>query len=271
MSYSESMDYRKLCFGAMEVVKRAAAYVREQHENRGDLNIEEKGRQNFVTEVDKETEEILVTGLSNLLPESGFIAEEGTSTKKGETYNWVIDPVDGTTNFIHGVFPFAISVGLTENDEVVAGIVYEFGQKEYFYAWKGGGAWLNGMGIKVSGVKTIDRSLIATGFPYTNFSLLSQFMNSMDYFMKNSHGLRRLGSAATDIAYVACGRYDGFYEYGLHPWDIAAGLLLVKEAGGRVADFQGSDNPLFSENVICSNSNNFSEFQSIVQKIMLAE
>jgi myo-inositol-1(or 4)-monophosphatase len=264
------MNYKDICFGALEVVKEAAAYVRDRHENRKELNIEEKGRQNFVTEVDKKTEMILVTGLSDLLPESGFIAEEGTSIKKGDTYNWVIDPVDGTTNFIHGVFPFAISVGLTENDEIVAGIVYEFGLNEYFYAWKGGGAWLNGEAIRVSTVPNIDMSLIATGFPYTDFSLLKQFMKSMDYFMKNSHGLRRLGSAATDIAYVACGRYDGFYEYGLHPWDIAAGLLLVKEAGGEIADFNGQKNPLFSENIICSNSKNFSEFQEIVRKIMLA-
>lgn len=264
------MNYKEVCFSAMEVVKEAAAYVRDRHENRKDLIIEEKGKQNFVTEVDKECEMILVTGLSKLLPESGFIAEEGTSEKKGDTYNWIIDPVDGTTNFIHGVFPFAISVGLTENEEIVAGIVYEFGLNEYFYAWKDGGAWLDGKAIRVSQVSTINQSLIATGFPYTNFTMLSQFLNSMDYFMKNSHGLRRLGSAATDIAYVACGRYDGFYEYGLNPWDIAAGLLLVKEAGGRIADFHGHPNPLFSENLVCANSNNYSEFQDRVQKIMLA-
>ncbi|RLD64850.1 MAG: inositol monophosphatase [Bacteroidetes bacterium] len=267
----KEMQYKEICFKAMEVVKEAAAYVRERHEQRKDLHIEEKGKQNFVTEVDKKTEQILVDGLSNLLPESGFIAEEGTSVKKGDIYNWIIDPVDGTTNFIHGVFPFAISVGLTENEEIVAGIVYEFGLDEYFYAWKGGGAWLNGEAIHASTVATIGQSLIATGFPYTNFTYLTQFMNSMDYFMKNSHGLRRLGSAATDIAYVACGRYDGFYEYGLHPWDIAAGLLLVKEAGGEVGDFKGHKNPLFSENVICSNANNYSEFQETLEKIMLAE
>ncbi len=133
------MQYKEICFKAMEVVKEGAAYVRERHEQRENLNIEEKGRQNFVTEVDKKTEQILVNGLSDLLPEAGFIAEEGTSDKKGEIYNWIIDPVDGTTNFIHGVFPFAISVGLSENGEIVAGIVYEFGLDEYFYAWKGGG------------------------------------------------------------------------------------------------------------------------------------
>ena len=265
------MQYQKICTDAREVVKEAAAYVRSRHENRVGLNIEEKGKQDFVTEVDKKAEQILVSGLSNLLPESGFIAEEGTSDKHGETYNWIIDPIDGTTNFIHGVFPFAISVGLTENDELVAGIIYEFGLNEFFYAWKGGGAWLNGNPIHVSEAPSIGQSLIATGFPYTNFTYLTEFMNSMDFFMKNSHGLRRLGSAATDIAYVACGRYDSFYEYGLHPWDIAAGILLVKEAGGEVSDFKGQKNPLFSKDIICSNKNSFIEFQETIQKIMIPQ
>jgi len=264
------MQYKEICISAMEVVKTAAAYVREQHENRKELAIEEKGRQNFVTEVDKKAEEILVSGLSELLPEAGFIAEEGTSNKKGEKYNWVIDPVDGTTNFIHGVFPFAISVGLTEYNEVVAGIVYEFGLNEFFYAWKGGGAWLNGSPIRISQAPRIEQSLIATGFPYTNFTYLEQFMHSMEYFMKNSHGLRRLGSAATDIAYVSCGRYDGFYEYGLNPWDVAAGMLLVREAGGMVSDFAGQSNPLFGEHIVCSNEKIFNEFQSVIQQIMLS-
>lgn len=263
------IQHQQICSDAMEVVREAAVYVRECHESTRTLNIEEKGKQNFVTEVDKKTERILVNGLSQLLPEAGFIAEEGTSTRRGERYNWIIDPVDGTTNFIHGVYPFAISVALTENDEVVAGIIYEFGQDEYFYGWKGGGAWLNGNPIRVSGVSTIGQALIATGFPYTNFTMLSQFMDSMDYFMKNSHGLRRLGSAATDIAYVACGRFDGFYEYGLHPWDIAAGILLVNEAGGRVSDFEGNPQPLFSENVICCNRNSFAEFLQTIQQIMI--
>ena len=254
----------------MEVVKTAAAYVREQHENRQGLTIEVKGRQNFVTQVDKEAEKILVAGLLELLPEAGFIAEEGTNNSRGEKYNWVIDPVDGTTNFIHGVFPFAISVGLTAHHEVVAGIVYEFGLDEFFYAWKGGGTWLNGSPVRVSEVPRVDQALIATGFPYTNFKYLEQFMRSRDHFMKNSHGLRRLGSAATDIAYVACGRYDGFYEYGLHPWDVAAGMLLVKEAGGAVSDFAGHADPLFGEHIICSNLMIFNEYQSIIQEIMLS-
>ena len=263
-------NYKELCFSALEVVKKAAAYIREQHANRSGLAIEEKGRQNFVTEVDLRAEEILVSGLSELHPEAGFIAEEGTNKNQGERYNWIVDPLDGTTNFIHGVFPFAISVGFADKQEVVAGIIYEFGLDEYFYAWKGGGAWLNGSLIRVSDVALVNQSLIATGFPYTNFKYLEQFMQSMDHFMHNSHGLRRLGSAATDIAYVACGRYDAFYEYGLNPWDVAAGILLVKEAGGAFSDFAGKPDPLFAEHIICSNMKIFKEFQSTIQQIMLA-
>ena len=267
----QEKQYRSLCFDAMEVVKIAASYIRERHENRAELNIEAKGRQNFVTEVDKQAEQILVNGLAEIIPEAGFIAEEGTSSKNGDTYNWVIDPVDGTTNFIHGVFPFAISVGLIEDKEVVTGIVYEFGLDEYFYAWKGGGAWLNDKPIHVSDVKTVGQSLLATGFPYTNFRYLSEFFESIHYFMQNSHGLRRLGSAATDMAYVACGRYDGFYEYGLSPWDIAAGILLIREAGGEVSDFTGNSNPLFQEAIVCSNGRIHNEFQETTRKIMLKQ
>ena len=266
----DPIPYEELCSAAMEVVREAAAYIREQHENRKGITIEEKGKQNFVTQVDMKAEEILISGLSPLLPGAGCIAEEGTSRLKGEHYNWIVDPLDGTTNFIHGVFPFAISVGLREHGEMVLGIVYEFGLDEYFYAWKGGGAWLNGSPIKCSKVARVNQSLIATGFPYTNFKYLEQFMKSMDYFMHNSHGLRRLGSAATDIAYVACGRYDAFYEYGLHPWDVAAGMILVREAGGTVSDFEGGQDPLFSEHFISSNSLIYKEFQSIIQHIMLA-
>ena len=253
----------------MEVVRKAAAYVQEHHRSRESIRVEKKGRQNFVTEVDKRTEEILVEGLSEILPESGFITEEGTSQREAETYRWVIDPIDGTTNFIHGAYPFAISVGLTEADEPVAGVVYEFGLDETFCAWKGGGAWLNGRRIHVSDVATVNESLIATGFPYTDFRYLEEFMGSMEYFMRNSNGLRRLGSAATDMAYVACGRYDSFYEYGLHPWDIAAGILLVREAGGEVSDFQGNPNVLFKDHLACANNLTFKEFQETIQRLML--
>jgi len=256
---------------AMEVVREAAVFIRERHKNRENLNIEVKGMHNFVTEVDKKAEEILVDGLSTVLPEAGFIAEEGTGPGKRDTWNWIIDPVDGTTNFIHGVFPFAISVGLTRGEEIVAGVVYEFGLDETFYAWKNGGAWCNGNPIRVSTTPRVGEALVATGFPYTNYKYMEGFMKSIDHFMRHSHGLRRLGSAATDIAYVACGRYDAFYEYGLNPWDIAAGMLLVKEAGGRFSDFNGDPHPLFGEHIITTNGHIQEEFQETTRKIMLGE
>jgi myo-inositol-1(or 4)-monophosphatase len=165
----DKMSYHSICSGAGEVVREAASYIRKRHEKREELNIKAKGQHNFVTEVDREAERILVSGLSGILPEAGFIAEEGTSSKKGERFHWVIDPLDGTTNFIHGVFPFAISVGLIEEQEVVAGVVYEFGLDEHFYAWKDGGAWLNGNRIRVSRVNRVSQALVATGFPYTDF------------------------------------------------------------------------------------------------------
>ena len=157
---------------------------------------------------------------------------------------------------------------LAEGDEVVCGIIYEFGHDETFYAWKDGGAWLDGKSIRVSQTGTVSQSLIATGFPYTDFRYLDNFMESIRFFMKHSRGLRRLGSAAVDIAYVACGRYDAFYEYGLNPWDIAAGILLVKEAGGSSSDFEGHPDPLYREDIICSNGRIQDEFQKVTRQIM---
>lgn len=262
------MDLKQLCIHCIEIVKTAGNYIRQQHQDRDTLSIEEKGKHNFVTQVDKTAEVMLVRALSELLPEAGFIAEEGTSSRKGDKYNWIIDPLDGTTNFIHGVFPFAISVALAENEQPIIGVVLELGLNECFYAWKGGGAYMDGKAIEVSKRNTMNESLIATGFPYSNYSSLDAFMDSIHWFMKNSQGLRRLGSAATDIAYVACGRYDGFYEYGLNPWDVAAGVLLVEEAGGRSADFNGGDNYIFGGDIICSNSANHQEFVDVVHGIM---
>ncbi|MCK4921031.1 MAG: inositol monophosphatase [Bacteroidales bacterium] len=261
-------DFKDICFQVIELVRDTSELVLKESEEGKNLGLEMKGKHDYVTRVDKAAEEKLVEGLSVLIPDSGFIAEEGTSTRKGDRYNWVIDPIDGTTNFIHGLFPFAISVALMEGDEVVIGVVYEFGLKECFYAWKGSDAFLNEKIINVSQVKKVSDSLIATGFPYTNFKYLDEFFNSMKYFMENSHGLRRLGSAATDIVYVACGRFEGFYEYGLNAWDVAAACFILDRAGGRSSDFSGSDNYLFGGEIVSSNSEVFEEFQQSVNKLM---
>ncbi|MFW5820001.1 MAG: inositol monophosphatase family protein [Bacteroidota bacterium] len=262
------MNYSDLCCNVRSIVLETARYIESEMKNNSRMTKEAKGKHDFVTYVDKRAEKMLVDSLSALLPDSGFIAEEGTSNKRGDKYNWVIDPVDGTTNFIHGLPPFAISVGLMENDEVVVGVIYEIGLHESFYAWKDSPAYLNGKIIKVTDTSSVSDSLIATGFPYTNYKYLDGFMESIRYFMKNSHGLRRLGSAATDIAYTACGRFDGFYEYGLHPWDVAAGSLILKQAGGRVGDFEGKPEYIFSEEIIAANSAVFDELQQIIRKLI---
>lgn len=261
-------ELKNICFQVIDLVKDTSKLVLRESQKGKNLGLEAKGKHDYVTRVDKAAEAKLVEGLSVIIPESGFIAEEGTSTKKGDKYNWVIDPIDGTTNFIHGLFPFAISVALMEDDEVVIGVVYEFGLKECFYAWKGSEAYLNEQIISVSQVNKVSDSLIATGFPYTNFEYLDEFFNSMRYFMGNSHGLRRLGSAATDIVYVACGRFEGFYEYGLNAWDVAAACLILDRAGGRSSDFTGGDNYLFGGEIVSSNSEVFEEFQQSVNKLM---
>jgi myo-inositol-1(or 4)-monophosphatase len=262
------MNYSEVCEKMRSVVLETGKYVESELNNNTKISKESKGTHNYVTEVDKNAEKILVEELSAIIPDSGFIAEEGTSNKRGENYNWVIDPIDGTTNFIHGLPPFAISVGLLENEEIVAGVIYEIGLHECFYAWKDGPAFLDGKEIHVTETKKVSDSLIATGFPYTDYKYLDGFMESVRYFMKNSHGLRRLGSAATDIAYTACGRFDGFYEYGLHPWDVAAGAIILKQAGGRVGNFEGGPDYLFGEEIVASNAGIFDEFQQIIRKLI---
>jgi myo-inositol-1(or 4)-monophosphatase len=155
-----------------------------------------------------------------------------------------------------------------EDSEAVAGVVYEVGGNESFTSWKNGGAWLNGQQIKVSDAGRISESLVATGFPYSDFSRLEKFMDSLTHFCKTSHGIRRFGSASIDLAYVACGRFDAFYEYGLNPWDVAAGILLVREAGGCVSDFGGNEENLDGDEIVAGNRLVFPEFLQNVSKFM---
>jgi myo-inositol-1(or 4)-monophosphatase len=262
------IDLKYVCTELEKVARETSAFILKES-NGFDINrTETKGLNDFVSYVDKGSEKMLVEKLGLLLPESGFITEEGTSKKIGLKYCWVIDPLDGTTNFLHGFHPFAISIALKEYDEVIAGIVYEVSGNESFTAWKGGGAWLNGLKIHVSKTPKLAGSLVATGFPYSDFKLLDSYMKCLTHFCKHTHGIRRLGSAAIDLAYVACGRFDTFYEYGLHEWDIAAGMLLVREAGGRVSDFSGNEENLTGEEFIAANSIVFAEILEIVSKFM---
>jgi myo-inositol-1(or 4)-monophosphatase len=251
-----------------ELARETGKFIRRESEGFDISLAEKKGLHDLVSYVDKKSEEMLVQKLGIILPEAGFITEEGTSTKKCGEYCWVIDPLDGTTNFVHGLQPYAISIGLLEDEEPVAGVVYEVVGSELFTAWKNGGAWLNDKAIHVSETKSLSDSLIATGFPYNDFSRLDEFLESLKHFSKTTHGIRRLGSAAIDMAYVACGRFETFYEYGLNPWDIAAATIIVREAGGKVSDFGGNEKNLSGSDVIASNSLIYSEFLETVDKFM---
>lgn len=262
------MNLKEICKGIEKAAAEAGSFIRKEAEDFDISCKERKGLNDFVSYVDKGAEKLLVERLSLLLPEAGFVTEEGTSTKVGVRYCWVIDPLDGTTNFLHGFYPHAVSIGLMDNDEVIAGVVYEVGKSETFTAWKGGGTWLNGKPVTVSGVATLADSLIATGLPYSDFHRLDPYMESLTYLCRHAQGIRRLGSAATDLAYVACGRFEGFYEYGLHQWDIAAGLILVREAGGQVSDFSGNQINLKGDEIVAASGLVFSEFLESVRKFI---
>ena len=263
------MDLENLCAQTLNLAVEVGEFIENEQRMITGGNIESKGLHNYVTYVDTTAEKKIVDGLKILLPDAGFITEEGTVESELKKFNWIIDPLDGTTNFIHGLPPYAISIALMEDQEVTLGVVYEISFKERFYAWKGSKAYLNGKEIRVSKTDKVSNSLIATGFPYSNFEQLDQFMHSLRWFMKNSHGLRRLGSAATDMAYVACGRFEGFYEYGLNPWDVAAAAFIIETAGGRNGDFSGGRDHIFGGTIISSNSAIFEEFRDVIYNIMV--
>lgn len=237
---------------AAELSKEAGAFIRTEAAGFTQDKVELKGKSDLVSYVDKETEKLIVAGLKRIFPKAGFITEENTISQDKKDYTWIIDPLDGTTNFVHGLPSYAVSIGLMQGDEVIGGVIYEVTRDECFYAWKGGGAYLNNKQIHVTDASTIGDSLFATGFPVYNFEKLTGYLGILNELMKDAHGLRRLGSAATDLAYVACGRYEAFFEYNLHPWDVAAGVIIVKEAGGFISDFKGGNDYLFGREIVAA-------------------
>ncbi|MFD0750237.1 inositol monophosphatase family protein [Mucilaginibacter calamicampi] len=260
------MHLQEITAKVIEVSKQAGAFIRKERETFAADKIEFKGLNDLVSYVDKTAEEIIVKGLEQILPEAGFITEEQTTTKLGERYNWIIDPLDGTTNFIHGLPVFSVSIALKEDDELVIGVVYEVNLDECFYAWKGAPAYLNGKEISVSNAPTISDSLLATGFPYYDFSKQRQYIALFTHLMKSCHGLRRLGSAAVDLAYTACGRFDAYYEYNLNPWDVAAGIVIVRQAGGHVVNYSGGDEILNSRELLATNGKLTGEMLGVIDE-----
>lgn len=260
-----NLDLQHLLGEVEKLSVSVGRFIVEQR--RGAFKIDEKSFNNLVTEVDKAAEERFVKGLSTILPGSGFIAEEGTGVRSADGYNWIIDPIDGTTNFVHNVPLYCTSVGLMHGDEIILGVINEPNGKECFSAAKGFGAFLNGHKVTISNTSTLISSLIATGFPYDDFARETGYFEVLKDFTHKTRGIRRLGSAALDLAYVACGRFDSFYEYGLNPWDVAAGIILVEEAGGKCSDFRSGRNMLFGEEIIASNKHIHDEMNAVIQQV----
>ena len=249
------MNLKQLSQNLNIIARRVGAFIKHEGENFDRSKIELKGFNNLVSYVDKEAEEQLVKELRKLLPEAGFITEEETDNTRGERYNWIIDPLDGTTNFTHSLPAYSVSVGLMDGNEIIVGVVYDPNRDECFSAFKDGGAFCNDNPIHVSNAPALKDSLIATGFPYYEFDLTQQYLQVLGSFMGKSHGVRRFGSAALDLAYVAIGRFEGFFEYNLNAWDVAGGALIVQEAGGKVTTFSESNDYVFGREIVASNKN----------------
>lgn len=262
------MNLQLLCSQVTKIAKQTGDFIRQQQQNISLDRIDTKGLNDFVTFVDKESEKRLVEFLKPLVQGAGFITEEKTIEENQAEYTWIIDPLDGTTNFIHGVSPYAISIALQHNDKTILGVVYEVSLDEMFFAYEGTHSYLNDRPITVSKAESVNHSLIATGFPYNDFSRMPKYLKTLEHFMHHSHGVRRLGSAATDLVYVACGRFDAFYEYSLNPWDVAAGAFIVKKAGGMVGDFKGEDQYIFGKEIVAANPMFFKEFLRMIQERM---
>jgi myo-inositol-1(or 4)-monophosphatase len=245
------------------LAKSVGHYIRNECENFSYAKAQIKGLNDLVSYVDKESERRIVQGLRPLLEGCGFLVEEDTASEKGK-YTWIVDPLDGTTNFVHGIPCYAVSIGLEHKGRIILGVVYEVSRDECFYAIESGGAFLNGKPIHVSNRVSLSESLIATGFPIYNFTQLDNYMNILKEFMQKTQGIRRIGSAASDLCYLACGRVDAFFEYNLNPWDVAAGGLIVKEAGGIVRDFKNGNEWLFGKQICAGNPTLFAEFSGVV-------
>ncbi|MCD6459215.1 inositol monophosphatase [bacterium] len=249
----------------IKIAKQAGAFLIDRLNSGKKISIEIKAVNDFVTEVDKQAESLIVSLLKKSFPDYGIMAEENYSDKTiPPNLYWVIDPLDGTTNYIHGFPSFCVSIGLCENKTPLMGVIYDPTRDELFCAQTGKGAFLNGSPITVSETKNMQGALIGTGFPFRNFAIMEKYLDCFSSVLKRCQGIRRPGSAAIDLAYVACGRLDAFWEHGLHPWDCAAGSIIIKEAGGTVTDFTGGKDYLFSRTFIASNTIIHNEIQEIV-------
>lgn len=260
------MDYELLCSKVIAITRLTGNFIRKESMSFEAKSIEYKGLNDLVSYVDKNAEKQLVRNLTKLLPEAGFITEEETVNVTGKIFTWIIDPLDGTTNFIHGIPTYSISIALYEEGQPVIGVVYEINRGEMFFTYKGGAAYLNNKEIHVSKATDLSQCLLATGFPYYQFDKQPQYIQLFTEMMQKCHGLRRIGSAAVDLAYVACGRFDAYFEYNLNAYDVAAGAYLVQQAGGTILNFAGGEEFLETREVLATNNLVTEEILATIKK-----
>lgn len=257
------MSYENFLNVATEAAYLAGEYIRRRYGQA--KQIEFKGEIDLVTEVDLASEKIIVDKIRTSFPDHQILAEEGGWQESASEYTWIIDPIDGTTNFAHSFPYFCVSIGLLHENEIIVGVVNDPMRNELFFATRNGGAFLNNQPIVVSKISFLLKSLLATGFPYNVRTTGDDNIVHFRDFLLSSQAVRRPGSAALDLCYVACGRFDGFWEKGLHPWDMAAGVLLVREAGGQVSSYDGEKFDLFSPEILASNGQIHNEMIAILQ------
>ncbi len=264
---------------AVKAARRAGAIINRASLDLDLLRIGRKAPNDFVTEVDQTAEAAIIEVLSKAYPDHDFLGEE-TGTTRAQTrakaaakseYVWIIDPLDGTTNFIHGFPQYAVSIGLAYRGQITQAVIYDPVHNDLFLASKGKGAMLNDRRIRVAGRDKLEEALIGTGFPFRNFETLETYVSMFKELTQKTAGLRRPGAASLDLAYVACGRLDGFFEMGLMPWDAAAGSLLITEAGGLVGNFNGDADYLFHENIIGASPKIFGQLVSLLSRYTLPE
>ncbi len=248
---------------AVKAARRAGNLIHRAADNIDHLTVTKKSNADYVSEVDKAAERTIIQTIHEVYPTHAILAEESGAQGESE-YLWIIDPLDGTTNFLHGFPQYAVSIALQHNGVLTHGVIYDPTRNDLFTASRGRGAFLNDRRIRVSKRVELADSLIGTGFPYTKFTHMDAYMDILRDMMKKTAGLRRPGSAALDLAYTAAGRYDGFFETGLKPWDIAAGCLMITEAGGLVSDLEGNDSYLRSGHICAGNPKVFAQMLQVI-------
>jgi myo-inositol-1(or 4)-monophosphatase len=249
---------------AVKAARRAGSIINRASEDIGALKIQTKTYNDFVTEVDKSAEQAIIETLKDLYPTHGFFGEESGETNTESDFVWIIDPLDGTTNFLHGMPQYCISIALQERGVLTHAVIYDPVHNDLFTATKGRGAFLNDKRIRVTQRAKLQDALIGTGFPFRDFKHLDTYLAMLKDMIRKSSGIRRPGSAALDLAYVAAGWFDGFWEINLSPWDIAAGGLIVQEAGGIVGDFEGNEGWLHSGNIVAGNPKVFAQMLQVL-------